>query len=160
MTDTYSQRRIAASILKCGLNRVWISPTETKKVEGAITRDDIKRLIEKGIIAKKAIEGTSRVRAREKHAKKKKGRLRGAGGARGSKKPGKREWINTIRPIRRLLKALISKGEIDKATFKDLYAKASGGFFRSKTHVKLHLNKGNLKRQGASQEQESKEGKK
>lgn len=141
MSDVYSQRKIAASILKVGLNRVWISPGDTKTVEGAITREDIKRLIAKGIIAKRPEIGTSRVRARARQAKKRKGRVRGPGGARGKRSSGKREWINTIRPIRRLLKALLQKGEIDKELFKELYRKASGGFFRSKTHVKLHIQK-------------------
>ncbi|MFH0961992.1 MAG: 50S ribosomal protein L19e [archaeon] len=142
MSDAFSQRQIAAAILKVGLHRVWINPEETKTVEGAITREDIKRLIAKGIIAKRPEKGTSRVRARARQEKKKKGRIRGPGGNRGKRVSGKREWINTIRPIRRLLKALLQKEEIDKKMFKDLYRKASGGFFRSKTHVKLHIQKG------------------
>jgi large subunit ribosomal protein L19e len=142
MTDIYNQRRISASILKCGLNRVWMDPTAGKTISGAITREDIKRLISKGMIRKKPVAGTSRVRARANEAKKRKGRLRGPGHNRGSKVSDKRDWINTIRPIRRLLKALLAKGEINKETYKDLYAKAGGGFFRSKTHIKLHLQKG------------------
>lgn len=146
MTDVYTQRKMAASILKAGLNRIWIDPAELKKVSGAITREDVKRLIVKGVISKKPEIGTSRGHARQRQEKKRKGRLRGPGSDRGSAKSTKRDWINTIRPIRRLLKSLLSKGEIDKATYKDLYGKAGGGFFRSKTHVRLHLQKsGQLK---------------
>jgi large subunit ribosomal protein L19e len=133
---------MASEILKVGFNRVWIDPAEEKKVSSAITREDIRRLIDKGIVGKRDELGTSRVRARERAAKKKKGRLRGAGGKRGSQVSKKRDWINTIRPIRRMLKSMLGKGEISKEEYKDLYAKARGGFFRNKTHIKLHLGKG------------------
>jgi len=146
MTNTSSQRRIASELLKVGVNRVWISPEDAKKVEGAITREDVRRLISKGIIGKKPEIGTSRGRARDQHEKRKKGRLRGAGKVRGKTKAGKREWINTIRPIRRVLSALLEKDEITKEDYKDLYAKAGGGFFRSKTHLKLHMQKEGMRK--------------
>ncbi len=142
MTDVYSQRRMASEILKVGINRVWIDPDAGKKVSAAITRDDVRRLIEKGIIGKRDELGTSRARARARGEKRRKGRPRGAATRRGSSVSDKRDWINTIRPIRRLLKAMLSKGEVSKKEYTDLYAKARGGYFRSKTHLKLHLGKG------------------
>ncbi len=39
------QRRIAADLLKCGENRVWIDPERIDDVATAITREDIRRLI-------------------------------------------------------------------------------------------------------------------
>ena len=50
MTNLSSQRRLAAQILKVGKNRVWINPELIDDVEGAITRDEIKRLIHEKII--------------------------------------------------------------------------------------------------------------
>ena len=40
MTDVASQRRIAASILKCGVNRVWFDPERLTDIENAISRED------------------------------------------------------------------------------------------------------------------------
>ena len=45
-----TQRRLAASILKVGVNRVWIDPEEIEEVSRAITRDGVKQLIDQGII--------------------------------------------------------------------------------------------------------------
>jgi large subunit ribosomal protein L19e len=48
-----TQKRLAASILKVGVNRVWIDPDEIEEVSRAITRDGIKQLIDQGIIKAK-----------------------------------------------------------------------------------------------------------
>ena len=45
-----TQRRLAASILKVGENRVWIDPNEAEEVSRAITRESVKQLIDQGII--------------------------------------------------------------------------------------------------------------
>ena len=37
MSDVASQRRIAASILKCGVNRVWFDPERLSDIENAIS---------------------------------------------------------------------------------------------------------------------------
>ncbi|MEM3754375.1 MAG: 50S ribosomal protein L19e, partial [Candidatus Bathyarchaeia archaeon] len=44
------QKRLAASIAKVGIDRVWIDPEKIEKVESAITRDEIKKLIHEGVI--------------------------------------------------------------------------------------------------------------
>jgi len=48
-----TQKRIAADILKVGVNRVWIDPKNTKEVSRAITREGVKQLIGNGIIKAK-----------------------------------------------------------------------------------------------------------
>ncbi|RLI07420.1 50S ribosomal protein L19e, partial [Candidatus Bathyarchaeota archaeon] len=45
-----SQRRLAASILNVGVNRVWIDPERIEDVDVAITREEIKKLIHEGVI--------------------------------------------------------------------------------------------------------------
>ena len=44
-----SQRRLAASLLGGGLNRVWIDPEENDRVQAAITRDEIKKHVMEGL---------------------------------------------------------------------------------------------------------------
>jgi len=43
-----SQRRLAASLLGSGESRIWIDPEETTRVESAITRQEVKSLIDTG----------------------------------------------------------------------------------------------------------------
>jgi large subunit ribosomal protein L19e len=40
-----SQRRLAAVILECGVNRIWIDPEKADEVSMAITREEIRKLV-------------------------------------------------------------------------------------------------------------------
>ena len=48
-----TQKRLAASILKVGLNRVWIDPERLEEVSMAITREGVKQFINDGAIKAK-----------------------------------------------------------------------------------------------------------
>jgi len=137
-----NQRRIAAEVLKCGKNRVWIDPDEIEEVEKAVTRQDIRNLAKKGIIAAKKKKGVSRARARILHEQRKKGRRRGHGSRKGAayaRRPKKVRWILTIRPIRRYLRQLRDDGVITPSVYRRYYARAKGGEFKNKHHLKTHL---------------------
>ncbi len=139
-----AQRRMAAELLKCGINRVWLDKDNMEKIATAITRDDIRRLIEKGFIKARQKKGTGRYQARRTAEKKRKGRVRGAGSKKGGKNsivPKKRKWINTIRPLRRYLQALRQNKKINRRTYRKLYTLSSGGFFRNKPHLKRYMEK-------------------
>ena len=69
-----NQKRIAARLLKCGVNRVWINPSFVDQVASAVQTDDIREFIDEGWIKAKPVKGTSRVRARARLEQKKKGR--------------------------------------------------------------------------------------
>jgi large subunit ribosomal protein L19e len=132
------QRKIAAKILKVGENRVWLDPSKTEEIKKAITRADVKKLIEKKII--KALPEKLK-RTREKKRK------RGPGSKKGGKYSiirKKRRWIITIRPLREMLKELRDSGQIDKRTYKKLYLMAKGGMFRSRAHLKIYLEQHDL----------------
>ncbi len=139
------QRRMAAEILKCGENRVWMDPARLDEIRQAITKTDIRRLIKQGLIKKLPEEGVSRGRARKIAVQKKKGRRKGRGSRKGvSKTESKEQWIKRIRAIRRYLKKLREDEKITKETYKDLYRKAKGGFFKSNNHVKIYLQRNEL----------------
>ena len=72
-----NQKRIAARLLKCGENRVWINPLYVDQVASAVQTDDIREFIDEGWIRAKPVKGTSRVRARARLAQKRKGRRKG-----------------------------------------------------------------------------------
>ncbi len=65
------QKRIAASVLKVGLNKVWFDPTRISEIREAITREDVKELIKEKVIKKKPVKGVKR-RAGKKRQKRKK----------------------------------------------------------------------------------------
>ena len=140
------QKRLAADILKVGKSRVWISPDKEhqKEVQAAITRIDIKRLIKKGII--KPVP--SKVRKPRTKAEQKKRRKTGRRkGSKYARLPKKRRWINTVRPLRAMLKELRTDGQIDNATYRKVYLLIKGGQFRSRSHMRLYMEQhGMLKR--------------
>lgn len=140
--DLSSQRRMASDIMDIGENRVWIDPDNREKVDEAITRQDVRNLIEGGTIQKKKEKGTSKGRSREKKKQKKKGLRKGHGSRKGKKtarKDSKDKWMEKIRAIRNRLKEMRDEEEITKEQYRKLYDMAKGGFFRDTKHLENHV---------------------
>ncbi len=138
------QRRMAAQLLKCGEERVWMSPDHISEIASAITKDDIRRLINEGKIAKLPKKGVSTARAKYIKLQKKKGRRKGPGSRKGkstARMPRKLSWMIRIRALRRLLKELRDEGKISKREYRMLYRHAKGGMFRSKAHLLQRVKK-------------------
>lgn len=150
-----TRKRIAARILKCSPKRVWLDPKELPNIKEALTRSDLRGLIHDGIITKIKKKGVSRARARERHIKKRKGQRSGPGKRKGkatARTPKKLEWMNTIRLQRTFLRELRGKSLIDTTTYRELYRKCKGGFFRSKRHLTIYLNEHKLIHKGKNHE--------
>ncbi|MBS7612057.1 50S ribosomal protein L19e [Candidatus Bathyarchaeota archaeon] len=142
--DMSVQRRMAAEILGVGVNRVWIDPSKSEEVMSALTREDIKGLIDRGIISKRPEKGTSRVRARARR-----GKRRGSGSRKGTLKArlsSKDLWSVKIRALRRLLKYLRDRKIITRRVYRELYLKAKGGSFDSVASLKRYIEVNNLAR--------------
>ncbi len=142
MTDITSQRRIAASLLKCGVNRVWFDPERISDIKDAISREDVRGLIGEGAIDDRQKVGVSRGRARARIAKRAYGHCKGPGrrkGAAGARNPSKRAWIQKIRAIRKTLVELRADGTLDPHSYRLLYRRAAGGQFRNVAHLKAHV---------------------
>ena len=140
--DLRNQRRLAANVLKCGENRVWMNPDNIEEIDKAVTRKDISNLVKQGIIKAKRLKGNSRGRIRKKNMQREKGRRKGHGSRKGRAKarlPKKRAWIKKIRPIRAYLRDLREDDLINKKTYRLYYRRAKGGQFKDKAHVRLHL---------------------
>ena len=141
-----NQRRIAASLLKVGENRVWFDDDRISEIKEAITKNDIRGLIRNKAIQKKQIVGNSRVRARKIKVQKRKGRRKGKGsrkGKRTARLPDKKAWMIKIRAQRKFLNEFKEKGLFKEKVFRELYLKAKGGFFRSKRHIMVYLTEKN-----------------
>jgi len=142
MSDLANQKRMAAAVLKCGINRVWFDPERQADIEAAISRDDLRELIEDGAIKARVVKGNSRGRARERMAKRAYGHQRGPGrrkGAAGARASSKRTWIGKIRAQRRALREMRDDGTIDRSLYRLMYRRASGGQFRSVAHLTAHV---------------------
>lgn len=134
MTDLGAQKRLAADVLAVGKNRVWLDPGEQEEIAEAITRDDIRELVESGVIRAKDAKTNSRGRARERAEKRSYGHQTGAGsrkGKAGARQASKDDWVARIRAQRARLKELREEGTLDRTQYRELYNKASGGEFDS-----------------------------
>ena len=134
MSDLGSQKRLAADVLDVGKGRVWLDPDEQEEIAEAITREDIRDLVDQGIIKAKDTQGNSRGRARERDAKRSYGHKKGQGkrkGKAGARESRKDSWVSRIRAQRKRLKELREEGTIDRTQYRELYNKASGGEFDS-----------------------------
>jgi large subunit ribosomal protein L19e len=158
MVDVYYQRRMAAEILKCGINRVWIDPDQVDEVAEAVTRGDIRRLISYRVIQVRQKRGISRGRIRKMSAQRLKGRRKGHGSRRGRKharSPRKRTWIRTIRPIRAELRSLREEGKLNPTTYRTYYRKARGAMFRSRGDLLTRLEAAGVISEGEVKAKES-----
>ncbi|MCW4049253.1 MAG: 50S ribosomal protein L19e [Candidatus Bathyarchaeota archaeon] len=144
-----SQRRLAAAVLGCGVNRVYINPEYIDEVSMAITREEIRKLVKDNAIKALPENSPSRGRARVLAKKKKKGRRIGPGSKKGKKYSivsRKTRWMNRIRAQRKKLMDLREKRIIAVSTYRSLYRKAKGGEFRSVAELERYINDKNLRR--------------
>ena len=151
MTDLRNQRRMAALLLKCGENRVWMDYDRSDEIAKAVTKEDIRVLIKGKAIRGRQIKSISSGRKKFNAKQREKGRRRGHGSRKGAKYarlPKKERWMRTIRPIRLYLRTLRDEKQIDKTTYRKYYMKAKGGEFRSKHHLKTHLVSDGILKEG------------
>ena len=142
MTNLTGQRRLAAQILKIGQNRVWIDPARMDDVDGAITREEVRKLIHEKIIVSLPEKGVSRSRAKIIRSKKHLGRRSGPGsitGAGHAKVTKKEAWMIRIRSLRRKLRELKASRVITEATYTQYYRMAGSGRFQSIADMERNL---------------------
>lgn len=142
MTDVSLQKRLASEVLGVGVSRIRVDPARISDVAQAITREDIKRLIEEGAIWVEPKHGIAGYSSKIRHLKRRRGHRRGHGkreGSREARLSDKEIWIGRTRKIRRYLRYLRDKKIIDKKTYRKLYMLAKGGYFSSFSALKLYL---------------------
>lgn len=145
--DLNKAKKHASKLLGVGKARVWINPAESEKVKKAITKDDLRALINEKVIKRKKKAFQSRCRARKKLLKKRKGLRKGSGkrkGAHGARVKPKAKWIQKTRAQRKKLKELLEKepAKVKKMGYRKLYGMIKGGFFRGKKHLEKTVLEG------------------
>merc|ERR1711914_63823 len=97
MSSLKLQKRLAAGVMKCGKNKVWLDPNEINEIANANSRQNIRKLIKDGLVIKKPVAVHSRSRVRANNEARRKGRA-------GARTCQKDLWIQRMRVLRRLLK--------------------------------------------------------
>jgi large subunit ribosomal protein L19e len=147
MTNLTGQRRLAAQILKIGQNRVWIDPERMDDVEGAITREEVRKLIHERAIVSLPEVGVSRSRAKIIREKRRKGRRSGPGSVTSAgyaKVTQKDAWMLKIRSLRRKLRELKAGRIITETTYTQYYRMAGSGRFDSIAELERNLKENDL----------------
>lgn len=129
-------KRLAASILRCGVSRVRIG--DAQEAAKAITRDDVRSLIARGMAYALPAKGVGRGKARFKQKRVHAGRRRGSGSRKGAPSLSPKErWMCKVRAQRGLLKSF--KGRLPSELYRRAYRMVKGNSFRGKKQLLAFL---------------------
>merc|ERR1740138_1414544 len=135
MVSLRLQKRLAASVLKCGKRKIWLDPNEVNEISMANSRQNIRKLVKDGFVIKKPQVIHSRARFSHRIEAKRKGRHTGTGkrlGAKCARMPEQLIWMRRQRVLRRMLGKYRDAKKIDKQLYHALYMMCKGDKYKNK----------------------------
>ena len=144
------QKALASRALGVSKKRVKFNattPDAKKQLKEVISREGVKDLVAEKVITVSSKKGNSRTRANHILSQKKKGRRSGHGNRKGTANARfkrKDAWMIKIRALRKYLKELKDSGTIDTKTYREMYRKCKGNFFRNKRHMHLFMEQNGM----------------
>lgn len=145
--DLKVQTRIAAAVLKCSPQNVVFDKTKLATIKEAITRADVRDLVNSNLVWKATPQHQSHVRARKIAVQKAKGLRKGPGSRKGkanARLSDKLVWMNKTRLQRDTIKDLRAREKVEPSTYRMLYNKIKGNYFRSRKHILQYLEENQL----------------
>ena len=142
-----SIRRIASQIIGVGESKVRFKPEAHQKISEALTREDVRGLINDGSIYFIPPRGVSRIRGRDKAAQARKGRRGGIGSRKGThsaRLEDKVAWIAKVRAQRRYLRNLVAQKKIPHESSRKIYMMVKGNAFKGVKMLETYLKDNKL----------------
>ncbi len=137
MTAT-TVKRLAADILGVGVNKIRLDKDNLAKVEEALTRADVRNLLDEGTVY--ALPPRAGHRTKPKPRKRRGSRK----GQKKAREGGKSAWMARVRSQRKYLVELLKGGELPKEHKHPVYMKIKGGAFRGKSAMKAYLTENKM----------------
>lgn len=135
-------RRISSEVLGVGESKIRFKSEAASKIGEALTREDVRGLIQEGSIYAIQPRGVSRARGNKKKAQMKKGRRFGHGSRKGTynTRVGKKEnWIAKVRSQRKYLFALVEQKKLVDGAHRKIYRMIKGNAFKGVKVLEIYL---------------------
>jgi len=126
-----TKKQLAAKVLKVGKNRIHFASDKFPEIKEAITKQDIRDLHAEGFISIKPIKGRKKIKKRKTK--------RGFGKIKKKVNKRKQIYVKITRKLRKYLKELKNQGMIEKELYWELRKKIRMRAFKSKAHLREHL---------------------
>ncbi|MDD5193885.1 MAG: 50S ribosomal protein L19e [Candidatus Nanoarchaeia archaeon] len=127
-----TKKQLAAKTLEVGKNRLVFNQESLSDIKEAITKQDIKTLYDEGIISIKPVKGRKRIEKRKTK--------RGPGKIKFKINKRKQEYVKLTRKLRKYLKELKIRGEVDRELYYNLRTKIKMRDFKSRAQFKEYLS--------------------
>jgi large subunit ribosomal protein L19e len=126
-----NKKELASKVLKVGKNKIFFVEENLPEIKEAITRQDIVDLHEAGAIQIKEVSGRKTVKKR-KHRRR-------VGKVKQKPNNRKQEYVIITRKLRKFIKHLLKTGSMDRETYRNTRKQIRARKFKSKRHLKEHL---------------------